>query len=194
MNLKLKNKALICIVFCIIFLIACNVANAESVTNKKIDLPDNKWINNKLIIFDKRFTASRLDDNNFEKGIYIFDLSARSGSWYLTLLSMNECNVNEGGINSFEPSRVAWVGSGEIEGTQVDDNKFTITVYQAKNKQLPANIILTFDKDRNVASIELTKFVDQNALPNQVIPVEYVPLQDEKYKNADCPVLLRGIE
>jgi hypothetical protein len=107
---------------------------------------------------------------------------------------MNECKVNEDGLNGFEPTRVEWIGAGEIEGKQVDDSKYTITVFQAKNKQFPANILLTFDKNKNLESIELTKFVDLNALPDRVIPVEYVPLLDKKYKYADCPVLLKGIE
>jgi hypothetical protein len=120
------------------------------------------------------------------------------GSWYLELVSINECHVNEGGVNSFEPTRMRWVGSGDIEGKQVDDNKFKITVYQTENKQLPANILLTFDPNiqpfKKVESIKLSGFVDQSALPDRVIPVDYVPLLDKKYKKPDCPVLLKGIE
>jgi len=177
----------------ILFILTCYQSTAAPAANI-IDLPDNKWINNKLVIFDTRFSASLSGDNNFEKGIYVFELSSRSGSWYLTFYSLNECNVDVGGVNSFEPKMVRWVGLNRIEGNQVEDNKFKITVYQNEYLQLPANILLAFDKDKKLQSVELSGFVDQNALPGRVIPIEYKPLLDKEYKYADCPVLLRGIE
>jgi hypothetical protein len=194
MRINLINKSSLITCLFILFLVTFYQTRAEPATNNKIDLSDNKWINNRLVIFDTRFAASHLDDNNFEKGVYIFDLSSRSESWYLTIYSLNECNVDVGGVNSFEPKMVGWVGSNRIEGSQVEENKFKITVYQNEYKQLPANILLTFDKNKKLQSVELSGFVDQNALPDRVIPVKYEPLLDKEYKYADCPILLRGIE
>ncbi|WP_347989698.1 hypothetical protein [Methylomonas sp. AM2-LC] len=199
MSHYLTNKYSLITCLSILLLVTCFQTSAKSVANKKIDLPGKCSNNNKLLIFDTTFAASQSGDNNFEKGIYIFTLSCRLGSWSLSLFSMNECHVNEGGVKSFEPSLVGWYDLyGQVEAKQIDDNKFKITVYQAENKQLPANILLTFDQNiqpfKNLESIELSGFIDQNALPDRVIPVDYLPLLHNRYKNPDCPILLRGID
>jgi hypothetical protein len=72
-----------------------------------------------------------------------------------------------------------------------------ITVYQAFGHGLPAKMILTFDAQgqpfSKLVGIKTSGFIDYRYFPDQLKPIEFVPIETDRLKTLNCPVFLHGL-
>ena len=179
----------------VLFILNAAVYPIMSLAESTIEKCSN---NDKLLIYDLEFAASIAGDDNFERGIYIFNLKCAVGSWSLNRLSLNKCDEGKDGISSFTPKVDEWGYSKyQVESKQIADNKFEISVFQTDDRQFPAKIILTFEPDsksfKKLDSLIISGFTDVTLLPNKKTAIDYNALVNERYKQLDCPMLLPGL-
>ena len=156
-------------------------------------------VNGVLYYIDTEIATGELGDERFAHGIFLFHLKCASDlACQLDLISLNECENTKNAHTSFTPRLGSWdTSSGLLEARQLSNSQFELVVYQASGNKLPAKIILTFaTKGRpfqKLTGFKGTGFVNHHLWPNVNEPVDYVPVQRDRTKLLDCPVLLHGL-
>jgi hypothetical protein len=136
-------------------------------------------------------------DDDLAQGLYIFHLKC-SGSCDLDRITLNQCSKSKHGETTFVPRVDEWsTTTNRMTAAQVSDSQIRLTVYQAFEHQLPAQMTLTFNSSgppfTNLVDLKTTGFLDLREFP-KLREIEYVPISDDRVKALNCPVFLPGLK
>jgi len=144
---------------------------------------------------DVVIATGEVGDRDLARGIYIYHLKC-AGSCELSRISLNQCAKTNHGDSAFIPRVDSWIGSQWISARQTD-NRIELTVYQAFERGLPANMSWTFDSSegplRMLKELKTSGFIDYSKFPEKMVPLEFEPIARDRLKNLDCPVMLNGL-
>ena len=170
-------------------------------TSKNIDAQDRKTLNVNGVLFnlDVEINAGVAGDKTLAHGIYLFHLKCSSDiSCGLDRISLNECSKTRSNKMGFYPKIDSWsTWAGRMEVKQLSSNEIELIVYQAFEHKLPAKVILTFESRepffKRLTDFKTSGFIDLQSWPNIDVPIEYAPIQIDRWKSLDCPLLLHGL-
>jgi hypothetical protein len=152
--------------------------------------------------FHVEVAAGAAADNALEQGIYLFRLGCSPNLSFCNLerITLNQCTVGKDAERAFLPQVDSWTTSSRrLEVRRSGNHEIELTVYQAFGQKLPARVVLTFVPGKaqpydELAGFKTTGFIDLRLWPNIDKQIEYVPVESDRSKVLDCPVLLRGLK
>jgi hypothetical protein len=135
-------------------------------------------------------------DEKLEHGVYIFHLKC-SGSCELSRITLNQCVSAKNAEPSFAPRVDYWSSSRWIKAQQIGNDRVELTIFQAYDHGLPAKMTWIFNSSgtpfTTLRELRTSSFIDYREFPNKVVPVDFVPVSNDRLKLMDCPVRLRGL-
>jgi hypothetical protein len=141
--------------------------------------------------------ASIKGDVKLERGIYLFKIYCALESCNIERISINECIQIKNGTSSFRPRVDIWSSWAGFLEANLSGNVLELTVFQGTHHQLPAKVLLTFDRfDQGfmrLISFKASGFINLGAWPDIENRIEYAPLYGDQLKKLDCPVFLPGL-
>jgi hypothetical protein len=148
---------------------------------------------------DVEIATGAAGDDALAHGAYLFRLKCSADLFCsFQRVTLNECTKGDGSDPAFSTRVDSWLtSSGLLAVKQLSNNEIELTVYQAFGNQLPAKVILTFASEgvpfKKLTNFRTTGFVDLRFWPDTKTVIAYVPIQNDRKKLLDCPVLLRGL-
>ena len=145
------------------------------------------------------FAAGAADDESLSRGVYLFRVWGNQLFLELQRITLNECSTPGNGEARFVPRVDTWETNSPLglEAAKVSDTELEITVYQAFGHGLPAKMNLTFDAQgppfSKLVRIKTSGFIEPRYFPAQLKPIEFVPIETDRMKTLNCPVLLHGL-
>jgi hypothetical protein len=150
-------------------------------------------------VFKLEFAAGAADDESLSRGIYLFRVWGDQLFLELQRITLNECSTPGNGEARFVPRVDTWETNSPLglEAAKVSDTELEITVYQALGHGLPAKMNLTFDAQgppfSKLVRIKTSGFIEPRYFPAQLKPIEFVPIETDRLKTLNCPILLHGL-
>ena len=150
-------------------------------------------------VFKLEFAAGAADDESLSRGVYFFRVWGDQLFLGLQRITLNECSAPGNGEARFVPRVDTWETNSPLglEAAKVSDTELEITVYQASGHGLPAKMNLTFDAQgppfSKLVRVKTSGFVEPRYFPAQLKPIEFVPIETDRLKTLNCPVLLHGL-
>lgn len=148
---------------------------------------------------DVEIAAGAAGDDTLAKGAYVFRFKCSADLFCsLERITLNECESGVSNEPAFSARTDSWVtSSGLLAVKQLSNSEIEMTVYQAFGNQLPAKVTIGFASEgvpfKKLTSFKTAGFIDLRLWPNTKTGIEYVPLQRDRRKILNCPVLLRGL-
>lgn len=142
--------------------------------------------------------ASSKNDDNFERGVFLFKIHCVLESCSLERISFNECVEDKNGSPSFTPRVDTWASWAGFLEADLKGNFLGLTIFQATHHTFPAKVELELDfsnaKFVQAKSFKATGFLDSNKWPETGGVIEYVPVVGNQTRKLNCPVFLPGIK
>ena len=145
---------------------------------------------------DVKIAVGAVGDADLMQGVYIFHLKC-SGSCDLDRIALNQCSKSGYGKATFAPRVDKWsTTTNSMTAKQISGNQVLLTVFQAFEHGLPAQMTITFNSSgepfTRVVGLRASGFLDFGVFP-ELKPIEYAPVPSDRVKALDCPALLPGL-
>jgi hypothetical protein len=143
--------------------------------------------------------AGAAGDESLSRGVYLFRVWGDEVFMELQRITLNQCSASPNQEMSFSPTVDSWNTTAplKLDAVKLSDTQIQLTAYQAFEHQLPAKMTLTFDSRgapfTKLVGLQTTGFIDGRYFPAELKVIDYVPIEADRLKTLDCPVLLHGL-